>query len=193
MVWESRSTKPFSHPFLSSSSPATLLFSASVLLVFSGCIITTTTEAAISLPKNVTISAVIVFGDSIVDQGNNNDIETLVKCNFPPYGKDFMGGKPTGRFTNGKTPADMMGQRRAGGGDGFEIDRGGRWSSGLRRSGGGTSKMGLGKEPPPLSAAEEAAVVAVVGVLGVRTEKEAEEQKEERGEREKEGRGTGLF
>ncbi|KAG5542976.1 hypothetical protein RHGRI_015912 [Rhododendron griersonianum] len=101
--------KPISHPFLSSSSSTTLLFSASVLLVFISCTTTTTTtEAAISLPKNVTIPAVIVFGDSIVDQGNNNNIKTLVKCNFPPYGKDFMGGKPTGRFSNGKTPADMM-------------------------------------------------------------------------------------
>ncbi|KAI8549468.1 hypothetical protein RHMOL_Rhmol06G0026700 [Rhododendron molle] len=110
MVWKFRTTKPFSHPFLSSSSSTTLLFSASVLLVFISCITTTTTttEAAISLPKNVTIPAVIVFGDSIVDQGNNNNIETLVKCNFPPYGKDFMGGKPTGRFSNGKTPADMI-------------------------------------------------------------------------------------
>ncbi|KAG5542974.1 hypothetical protein RHGRI_015911 [Rhododendron griersonianum] len=69
----------------------------------------TTTEAAISLPKNITIPAVIVFGDSIVDQGNNNDIKTPVKCNFPPYGKDFKGGKPTGRFSNGKTPADITG------------------------------------------------------------------------------------
>nr|POF18355.1 protein free1 [Quercus suber] len=41
-------------------------------------------------------------GDSIVDIGNNNHINTLIKCNFPPYGKDFQGGKPTGRFSNGR-------------------------------------------------------------------------------------------
>ncbi|XP_019235699.1 PREDICTED: GDSL esterase/lipase EXL3-like [Nicotiana attenuata] len=60
------------------------------------------------LPKNLNIKAVFVFGDSIVDQGNNNNITTLIKCNFPPYGKDFIDGKPTGRFTNAKTPADLI-------------------------------------------------------------------------------------
>ncbi|GMP44664.1 hypothetical protein CsSME_00013499 [Camellia sinensis var. sinensis] len=64
-------------------------------------------EAVVNLPKNVTVPAVIAFGDSIVDQGNNNVIETIAKCNFPPYGKDFVGG-PTGRFCNGKTPADLI-------------------------------------------------------------------------------------
>nr|CAB3448471.1 unnamed protein product [Digitaria exilis] len=33
--------------------------------------------------------ALIVFGDSIVDPGNNNDIKTIIKANFPPYGVDF--------------------------------------------------------------------------------------------------------
>lgn len=53
--------------------------------------------------------AVIVFGDSIVDPGNNNNLKTLVKCNFPPYGRDFMGGRPTGRFSNGRIPSDILG------------------------------------------------------------------------------------
>ncbi|THG10630.1 hypothetical protein TEA_024598 [Camellia sinensis var. sinensis] len=35
-------------------------------------------EAVVNLPKNVTVPAVIAFGDSIVDQGNNNVIETIV-------------------------------------------------------------------------------------------------------------------
>uniref|UniRef100_A0A7N2QYG7 Uncharacterized protein n=1 Tax=Quercus lobata TaxID=97700 RepID=A0A7N2QYG7_QUELO len=30
-----------------------------------------------------------------MDTGNNNYIETIAKCNFPPYGRDFVGGKPT--------------------------------------------------------------------------------------------------
>ncbi|KAH0705208.1 hypothetical protein KY290_009903 [Solanum tuberosum] len=60
------------------------------------------------LSKNSTIKAVFTFGDSIVDQGNNNNITTIVKCNFPPYGKDFVDGKATGRFTNAKTPADLI-------------------------------------------------------------------------------------
>ncbi|XP_047328589.1 GDSL esterase/lipase EXL3-like isoform X1 [Impatiens glandulifera] len=64
--------------------------------------------AAIILPANVSFPAVFVFGDSLVDNGNNNALLTLVKCNFPPYGRDFQGGFPTGRFSNGKTPPDII-------------------------------------------------------------------------------------
>ncbi|OAY68946.1 GDSL esterase/lipase EXL3, partial [Ananas comosus] len=54
--------------------------------------------------------AVIVFGDSVVDPGNNNAIVTTVKCNFPPYGKDFVRQQATGRFSNGKVPGDIIGR-----------------------------------------------------------------------------------
>ncbi|KAJ0039953.1 hypothetical protein Pint_28533 [Pistacia integerrima] len=63
---------------------------------------------AVSLPGNQTVPALFIFGDSIVDPGNNNNIKTIIKCNFPPYGRDFMGGKPTGRFCNGKVPSDIL-------------------------------------------------------------------------------------
>ncbi|CAN1162963.1 GDSL esterase/lipase At4g16230 [Linum perenne] len=49
-----------------------------------------------------------VFGDSLVDHGNNNYIATLSKANYPPNGIDF--GKPTGRYTNGRTIIDILGQ-----------------------------------------------------------------------------------
>ncbi|XAR61636.1 Triacylglycerol lipase [Bertholletia excelsa] len=63
----------------------------------------------VKLPPNMTIPAVILFGDSIIDQGNNNYLlSPLVKCNYPPYGKDFVGGMPTGRFSNGRTPPDIL-------------------------------------------------------------------------------------
>ncbi|KAI3745800.1 hypothetical protein L6452_08209 [Arctium lappa] len=65
-------------------------------------------EKTTNLPKNVSVSTLIAFGDSFVDQGNNNYIKTLLKADFPPYGKDFRGGKPTGRFSNGKTIADIL-------------------------------------------------------------------------------------
>lgn len=65
-------------------------------------------EAKIKLPEGVVVPAVIGFGDSIIDQGMNNYIPTVVKADFPPYGEDFMGGIPTGRFTNGKTPTDII-------------------------------------------------------------------------------------
>lgn len=67
------------------------------------------TEAVVELPPNVTVPGVIVFGDSIADQGSNNNLTTIMKCNFPPYGVDFTGGLATGRFTNAKTPPDLIG------------------------------------------------------------------------------------
>ncbi|KAL5717750.1 hypothetical protein ACHQM5_010718 [Ranunculus cassubicifolius] len=54
------------------------------------------------------IPAIIVFGDSTVDPGNNNFIPTIVKSNFPPYGRDFYHGKPTGRFCNGRLVIDFL-------------------------------------------------------------------------------------
>ncbi|CAI8610760.1 unnamed protein product [Vicia faba] len=55
-----------------------------------------------NLPAN------FVFGDSLVDVGNNNYILSLTKANFLPFGIDF--GRPTGRFTNGRTIVDIIGQ-----------------------------------------------------------------------------------
>ncbi|KAK6259533.1 hypothetical protein SCA6_014007 [Theobroma cacao] len=54
------------------------------------------------------IPAIIVFGDSSVDAGNNNYIPTIVRSNFEPYGRDFNGGRPTGRFSNGKIATDFV-------------------------------------------------------------------------------------
>ncbi|XP_073285710.1 GDSL esterase/lipase At5g41890-like [Primulina huaijiensis] len=53
-----------------------------------------------------------VFGDSLVDGGNNNYLFTLSKADAPPYGIDFTpsGGQPTGRFTNGRTISDIVGE-----------------------------------------------------------------------------------
>lgn len=49
-----------------------------------------------------------VFGDSLVDNGNNNDRATVANANFLPYGIDYPDG-PTGRFTNGRNVADFIG------------------------------------------------------------------------------------
>lgn len=53
------------------------------------------------------IPALIVFGDSSVDAGNNNQIPTIARSNFEPYGRDYAGG-PTGRFSNGRIPTDFI-------------------------------------------------------------------------------------
>ncbi|CAL5042763.1 unnamed protein product [Urochloa decumbens] len=54
------------------------------------------------------ISAIFMFGDSIVDPGNNNNRLTEARANFPPYGQDFPGGVATGRFSNGLVPGDFL-------------------------------------------------------------------------------------
>ncbi|KAF7833488.1 GDSL esterase/lipase [Senna tora] len=54
------------------------------------------------------VPAIIVFGDSSVDSGNNNFIPTVARSNFEPYGRDFFGGFPTGRFSNGRIPPDFI-------------------------------------------------------------------------------------
>ncbi|KAK8951483.1 GDSL esterase/lipase [Platanthera zijinensis] len=46
-----------------------------------------------------------VFGDSLIDNGNNNGLASLAKANYYPYGIDFAAG-PTGRFSNGYTIVD---------------------------------------------------------------------------------------
>ncbi|XP_017435719.2 GDSL esterase/lipase At4g16230 isoform X1 [Vigna angularis] len=55
------------------------------------------------------VPASFVFGDSLVDVGNNNYIVSLAKANHDPFGIDF--GMPTGRFSNGKTVVDVINQK----------------------------------------------------------------------------------
>lgn len=55
------------------------------------------------------VPALLLFGDSVVDVGNNNYIKTIVKSDFPPYGRDFVAHEPTGRFCNGKLASDFTG------------------------------------------------------------------------------------
>ncbi|ANM60109.1 GDSL-like Lipase/Acylhydrolase superfamily protein [Arabidopsis thaliana] len=55
------------------------------------------------------VPALFVFGDSLIDNGNNNNIPSFAKANYFPYGIDFNGG-PTGRFCNGLTMVDGIAQ-----------------------------------------------------------------------------------
>jgi len=57
---------------------------------------------------NPLVPALYLFGDSSIDNGNNNLLPTLARANFFPYGIDFALAS-TGRFTNGKTIADYFG------------------------------------------------------------------------------------
>lgn len=51
--------------------------------------------------------AMFIFGDSLIDNGNNNFLPSIAKANYAPYGIDL--GSPTGRFCNGLTVVDYGG------------------------------------------------------------------------------------
>ncbi|KAJ0018273.1 hypothetical protein Pint_10163 [Pistacia integerrima] len=51
-----------------------------------------------------------IFGDSLVDSGNNNNLATHAKADYTPFGIDFPNG-PTGRFTNGRTTVDFIAEK----------------------------------------------------------------------------------
>ncbi|CAN4104003.1 unnamed protein product [Withania somnifera] len=52
-----------------------------------------------------------MFGDSLIDVGNNNYFVTILKANYPYNGVDYPGKKPTGRFCNGKNTADFLAEK----------------------------------------------------------------------------------
>lgn len=52
--------------------------------------------------------AFFVFGDSLVDSGNNDFLATTARADSPPYGIDFPSHRPTGRFSNGYNMADLI-------------------------------------------------------------------------------------
>ncbi|KAH7441476.1 hypothetical protein KP509_03G039500 [Ceratopteris richardii] len=55
--------------------------------------------------------AVIIFGDSTVDAGNNNFLRTMIKADFLPYGINFDTHQPTGRFSDGRVVPDFIASR----------------------------------------------------------------------------------
>ena len=68
-----------------------------LLLILSGCFLGV--KAA---------PAYFVFGDSLVDSGNNNYVATNARADSYPYGIDYPTHKPTGRFSNGLNIADFI-------------------------------------------------------------------------------------
>ncbi|KAK4482374.1 hypothetical protein RD792_009528 [Penstemon davidsonii] len=54
--------------------------------------------------------AFFVFGDSLVDNGNNNYLVTTARADSPPYGIDYPTHRPTGRFSNGYNIPDIISQ-----------------------------------------------------------------------------------
>ncbi|KAF5749280.1 putative zinc finger protein [Tripterygium wilfordii] len=62
-------------------------------------------------PKLVEARAFFVFGDSLVDSGNNNYLATTARADSPPYGIDYPTGRPTGRFSNGLNIPDILSEQ----------------------------------------------------------------------------------
>ncbi|PWA68140.1 SGNH hydrolase-type esterase domain-containing protein [Artemisia annua] len=52
--------------------------------------------------------AFFVFGDSLVDNGNNNYLYTIARADMLPYGIDTPDHRPTGRFSNGLNIPDII-------------------------------------------------------------------------------------
>ncbi|KAI3976899.1 hypothetical protein MKX01_008757 [Papaver californicum] len=100
----------------SSSHHAHLLLMNVLLMVLAVFTMTSNSSSLVTPLESNNINqppAIFVFGDSLVDPGNNNYISgTLAKNNFYPYGIDFPSGKTyTGRFTNGRTVVDIIGEK----------------------------------------------------------------------------------
>ncbi|XP_054800181.1 GDSL esterase/lipase At4g18970-like [Prosopis cineraria] len=71
------------------------------LLVAATCYMQTCVEGEPQAP------CFFIFGDSLSESGNNNNLPTLAKYNYSPYGIDFPYG-PTGRATNGRHVPDFL-------------------------------------------------------------------------------------
>ncbi|PKU72453.1 GDSL esterase/lipase [Dendrobium catenatum] len=79
-----------------------------LILLLSLCTLGATNGATAG---NATVPAIYILGDSLVDVGNNNHLLTTIKADFPHNGVDFAGGKPTGRFCNGRNAADFIAEK----------------------------------------------------------------------------------
>ncbi|KAL6977075.1 hypothetical protein U1Q18_025870 [Sarracenia purpurea var. burkii] len=63
-----------------------------------------------AIPRAQAARAFFVFGDSLVDNGNNNYLVTTARADSPPYGIDYPTHRPTGRFSNGLNIPDLISQ-----------------------------------------------------------------------------------
>lgn len=67
------------------------------------------TLACSAVSSQPLVPAIMTFGDSVVDVGNNDYIHTIFKADYPPYGRDFKNKEATGRFCNGRLATDITG------------------------------------------------------------------------------------
>ncbi|KAI5423961.1 GDSL esterase/lipase At5g33370 [Lathyrus oleraceus] len=75
----------------------------SFLICFSLTITTFVASVSAQQPR-----AFFVFGDSLVDSGNNDFLATTARADAYPYGIDYPTHRPTGRFSNGLNIPDLI-------------------------------------------------------------------------------------
>ncbi|GJV10852.1 GDSL esterase/lipase-like protein [Tanacetum coccineum] len=80
------------------------IFSTSLVVIFA--ILGLIAPRAEAAPR-----AFFVFGDSLVDSGNNNYLVTTARADAPPYGIDHPSHRATGRFSNGLNIPDLISQK----------------------------------------------------------------------------------
>ncbi|KAL5837635.1 hypothetical protein ACOSQ3_014804 [Xanthoceras sorbifolium] len=90
---------------LSYSMASSLIFIAWLILAL------VMTLGTFVVPQAEAARAFFVFGDSLVDNGNNNYLATTARADSPPYGIDYPTRRPTGRFSNGKNIPDFISEQ----------------------------------------------------------------------------------
>ncbi|XP_021675814.2 GDSL esterase/lipase At5g33370-like isoform X2 [Hevea brasiliensis] len=83
---------------------------ASSYIIMSSVMVLALVMALGSVAPQAEARAFFVFGDSLVDNGNNNYLATTARADSPPYGIDFPTHRPTGRFSNGLNIPDFISQ-----------------------------------------------------------------------------------
>ncbi|XP_027351604.1 GDSL esterase/lipase At5g33370-like isoform X3 [Abrus precatorius] len=81
------------------------------VLVFGCCLVILSLVVAQGSVSAQSTRAFFVFGDSLVDSGNNDFLATTARADAPPYGIDFPTHRPTGRFSNGLNIPDIISMR----------------------------------------------------------------------------------
>ncbi|KAL7614509.1 GDSL esterase/lipase At5g37690 [Lactuca sativa] len=80
-----------------------------VLALITAAIIAMAADHTSATPPSL---VTFIFGDSLTEVGNNNYLQySLARSDFPFYGIDYKNGKPTGRFSNGRTIGDIISEK----------------------------------------------------------------------------------
>lgn len=84
------------------------MFKPIVLPLFFATLIASCNAATKATPQPP-FPAILIFGDSTADTGNNNYLSKAVfKAKHIPYGVDLPGHEANGRFSNGKLISDVI-------------------------------------------------------------------------------------